>query len=287
MDGGLLTMKALLGILCLDRPKTTNECIVRLLGSDERDDLTIVVVDNGSNEETQEMLRHHEKEVDLIIRHEWNVGCAFGVNTWMSLREEGQTCIQVDLDMLMYSPDWWTISKIILQDEDVGVVAPRRSTAWIDRPDKRDFYRNHIRIEQRHDLWLEVPDNNLILTPMMIYKGNLLDTIGFENEATGYDDLDFSYRVRAMGLKSMYIPYIFLRQSLIPEEECHHPQRGAHRELMTRTAPLHQEMVNRYLQGKNLYCGTRFLPLTMTDSEYTRASNLNWEFHRSWPDVIS
>lgn len=276
-------MKSLVGILVLDRPKTFTRCITQLLkmDSEDRKDLTIVVVDNGSNDETKETIKKFEKDVDLVMHHDWNLGYCFGVNSWMSKREPGQTCIQIDQDMIIYSTDWWSKAKIILADEDMGMIAARRPTAWIDRQDKRDFY-TRLSFEKRHNIWLEVPEDNILIAPILIYKGSLMDKMGFENEATGYGDLESYYRVKAFGLKSVYIPDIFLYQMTTEDEPCNHPQKMAHYELLRRNAPLHRITISQYLQGKHLFCGTRFIPETMTNNDYRKYSDINFEFHKTY-----
>lgn len=276
-------MKSLLGVLCLNRPKIFKVCIHLLLKSTQRNDLTIIIVDNGSNEETQEVIRSIEKDVDMIIRHEWNTGYAFGVNSWMSLRDEKQHCIQIDQDMLMCSPEWWELMQVILQDEDIGMLAARRPTAWIDRQEKWDAYTESgfMKFERRHGLWLEIPANNCLIAPILIYKGTVLDQIGFENEATGWGDLESYHRIAALGLKSAYVPEIFLYQEQ-DTLESQHPNRGAHEELLIKRKALNEKYTEHYGRKEKLYCGTRFLPLTMIDEEYKRYSDENWEFYENW-----
>ena len=274
-------MKYLLGILVLDRPRAFEQCITHLLQMDRRNDVTMILVDNGSNDETKEMIERYEKEFDLIIHHEWNTGWCFGANSWMSLRDAGQTAIQVDQDMIMHSTDWLPLFERVMADEDIGALAARRPSAWIDRPDKQAGYKE-LAFEQRHGLWLEMSPHNFLNAPILMYKGELLDHIGFENEATGYGDMDTPYRVSAFGYKSAYIPDVFLYQLQNDWEGREHPQKGAHKALLQKNIALHRRYVTDYMQGKKLYCGTRFLPLTMLDKEYEQQSNETWEFHKNW-----
>lgn len=274
-------MKNLLGILVLDRPKTTELCLSHLLATQDRKQFDIILIDNHSNEATQEVLKKYEPEVEEVIHNDWNVGYCFGVNQWLAKRDVGQHCVQIDSDLIMVSPDWWGIAKRILDDPDIGMVAGRRPTAWIDRPEKREGYKN-LDFELRHGLWLEVPKNNFLIAPILIYKGELLDSMGFENEASGYGDLESPFRVRALGYKSVYIPDMLLYQLSNDWEVYDHPQRGAHMALLQRNAGINQYYIQQYTQGKKLYCGTRWLSETMTDAEYIRQSNENFEFHKNW-----
>lgn len=274
-------MKNLLGILVLDRPKTVDLCLQNLLRMDAREDFDIILVDNGSNDETKETLRRYEKDVDLIIWNNWNTGYCFGVNAWMAKREVGQHCVQIDSDLIMHSTDWWYMVERVLSDDSIGMVAARRPTAWIDRQDKRNFYR-YLTFEKINDIWCEIPINNILIAPMLVYKGSLSDAIGYENEATGWGDLESYYRVKAMGLKSVYIPDIFLYQMENNSEVYEHPQRGSHMALLDKNYSMNQWYIGHYQKGEKLYCGTRFLPETMIDPEYKRMSDENWNFNKNW-----
>ena len=274
-------MKILIGILVLDRPKTLAWCLYHLTNAPSREQFHIVLIDNHSNDETQEVLRKYEKDVDQIIHNDWNVGYCFGDNQWRALREPGQHCVHIDQDAVIYSPDWWEIVEPILNDLDIGMIALRRPTAWIDRPDKIEGYKQ-LRFEKRHDRWLEVPNNNFLIAPILIYKGEMLDMMGFENEATGYGDLESPYRLTALGYKGVYIPDVFVRQVPHDFEVYAHPQLGAHKDLLARRSKLNDKYINMYQHRQHIYCGTRWLPETIIDEEYKFYSDQNWEFFKNW-----
>ncbi len=274
-------MKHILGILILDRPKTVDLCLTHLLQMDNRDQFTIILIDNHSNEATQEILKKYEKDVDQIIHNEWNVGYCFGVNQWMSKRESGQHCIQIDSDCLMKSMNWWDMASTILIDDDIGMIAARRPTAWIDRPDKREGYKS-LTFEKRRGLWLEVPRDNFLIAPILIYKGELLDRMGFENEASGFGDLESPYRVKALGYTSVYIPDIFLYQLENDYEGDSSHLRSAHLRMLQKRAVLNQRCIEEYRQGRNIYRGTRFLPETIINLEYKELSEENWNLFKEW-----
>ena len=282
--GGGEIMKNLLGILILDRPKTLALCLSNLLQMDDRHKFTIILVDNGSNEETKEVIKKYEKEIDCVITNAWNVGYCFGVNQWLAKRESGQHCVQIDSDCLMKSKDWWQIASKILEDEDIGMIAARRPSAWIDRPDKQDGYKN-LYFEKRHDHWLEIPKDNFLIAPILIYKGELLDRMGFENEMTQWGDLESPYRVKALGYKSVYIPDIFLYQLENNWEYDTANLRKAHLAMLNKRQKDHNICIQEYLRGQKIYKGTRWLPETTIDKEYEFQSDINWNFFKDWPNV--
>src|SRR3972149_10399356 len=98
----------ILGILCIDRPHTTEKCIQHLLKWN-RNKFIFVAVDNNSNAETKEVLEKYRKDLDLIITNDFNTGCTFAMNQYMVLREPGQHLMKVDVDAHVVTHDWLDI----------------------------------------------------------------------------------------------------------------------------------------------------------------------------------
>ncbi len=272
----------LMGLVVINRPKTTEECIKRLLHFTDMSKVDLVIVDNGSDDETSSMLDKYIKWCSGFVRNEWNTGCAFGINKWMSYREPGQHCIDINADVHLYS-GWVEPMLDVLKDPTIGVVAGRRPTFWMDRSEKWDMYRSGVvvpRMIQEH--WVEEVRNNLIIGPFWLMRGELIDKIGFQNELNGYDDIDHGYRVQAAGYRSVYLPEILMLQ---PQNEVQtHPQYGSHKALLSKNRSLYLKSFMKYTKKEDLYCGTRFLPDTMDkcSDEYRQNSNDNWEFLRNW-----
>ncbi len=275
--------KVLVGLVAIDRPKTTKECLERLFHFTNRDSFELVIVDNGSNEETASILRGYEKECKAFFRYEFNSGCVFGINRWMSCRDKDQHCIDINADVHLYST-WVDQMLSVISDDDIGVVAGRRPEFWIDRPEKLSMFKSPtVYPEKRHGLWCEFVRNNLIIGPFWMMKADLINDIGFMNEANGYDDVDHGYRVQATGLKSCYVTDILFKQP--QNEEQYHPQYGSHKALLNKNGALYRKNLAQYAKGENLYCGTRFLSDTMKDEEYTKLSDENWEFLKRWENA--
>ncbi len=293
--------KIMLGIAVIDRPKTTEKCLQHILRSDIRDRLSIIVVDNNSNEETKEVLQKYEKDIDLIITNDFNVGCTFAVNQWLALREPGQYCMKVDADAYILTPDWLDIMLHVfaqknplletgLEKHRLGFVMGRRPAFWTDSPQRRAFYVGQRVVCFHIGLYaVEVIGSDGVIWPWVMFNPELLDTIGYMNEAANTDDVDFSCRAAAVSYLGCYIPDVVIFQNAHepghPEfENQYHSQYDAYKKCWESGRKKYWED-NYYIKYKlyqTIYCGTRFLLGSITDPEYQEMSNKNWEFMKNY-----
>jgi len=273
-------MKLVVNLLVIDRPKTTERCIKSILKTTDRSKFTWVVSDQNSNEETKEVLYRYRKDFDVFKEWTHNIGCNFGINFGMSHVQSDQHFMDINSDVCIYSDDWFDILEAVAKEPDIGVVAGRRPEFWIDSYWKYDLFCKEVIPEERNGIWCEFMRNSLIVGPFWLIKKRVIDKVGYMNEANGYDDVDYYHRVHETGLKSCYVPLVSIRQP--QDEEQHHPQYGSHMALLQKNQVRYQNYVNSYAEGKDLYCGTRFLPDTMKDYEYSRMSDENWEFLKNW-----
>jgi GT2 family glycosyltransferase len=275
----------LVGLVVIDRPKTTEECLARLFDFTPADMFDLVIVDNGSNEETQKMLERYKRHCKNYFRYDFNSGCAFGINRWMSCREPGQHCIDINADVHLYS-EWTDQMLSVIGRDDIGVVAGHRPEFWIDRPEKYAMYKSGVVYPEKvNGYWCEFVKNNLIIGPFWMMKSSLIDQIGYMSEFNCFDDIDHGYRVQATGLKSCYVVDVLMKQ---PQwEEQHHPQYGSHKALLERNRGLYSKSLADYMFKRNIYCGTTFEPETMErcSEEYRNASGDNWKFLRDWKAI--
>jgi glycosyltransferase involved in cell wall biosynthesis len=273
-----------LGICTINRPQTTAKTLESLFSCNDMERVEVVIVDNGSTQPTLNVLQKYDDRAQIIY-NQWNTGVAFGVNKWMSMWKPHQHCVQMDADCIMVSKDWIKIFLDIIMRKDMAVVAAHRNTAWIDQADKLDFFKKMIFAEELDGHWCEVPRNNLITTPLMMYKNTLIGHIGFQNEATGYDDIDYAFRVNCTGLKSAYATEVMLLQ---PRDEVQdHPQYGSHKSLMSLRERVQSRFNEGYAQRAAVTLGTRFKPETIKDEYYRKMSEANWTFLKEWTDDSS
>ncbi len=271
--------KLLINVATINRPKTSEICIKQLLANIPRDKVILVVQDQNSNEQTKEMLYRYRLDFDIFKEWEWNIGCAFEINYAMSLSEGD--FLDVNSDAHLYSPDWYDMCMYVKNEFDIGIVAARRPTFWIERLDKLEMFKTSVYPELRKNIWCEFITNSIIIGPFWMMTRKVIDRIGYINERTLIDDIDYAQRVDRTGLKSCYIPDVIIKQP--QDEKQDHPQYSSHKAMLNRTQELEVQEIIRYAKN-DIYRGTRFLPNTIKDYEYMEQSNYNWEWFKNWKE---
>ena len=299
-NGLKIMQKVLLGMSVINRPKTTEKCIQYILKSNYRDRLTLVAVDNNSNDETKEVLKKYEKDLDLIITNDFNVGVCFSTNQYLTLREPGQYCMKVDVDAWIITPDWidimvhvlengFLIKELGLAQHSIGYVLGRRPSFWLT-PTRREYYKSHrVICTQIGKHYVEIVCADGIMWPWVMFHPEILNTIGYMNEAVNTDDIDFAPRAAATKQLGCYIPDVVILQSAHelghPEwEEQQHLQYAAYRKCWEQYIEGYwrSNYYERYQNFETVYCGSRFLLGSITDPEYQKMSDKNWEFMKNY-----
>lgn len=275
--------KVLIGIPVIDRPKTTEKCFQQILKMGYRSHLTIVAIDNNSNEQTQDILYKYQKDLDIVIHNPFNVGVAFASNQAMALLQPGQHFLKVDVDAHIISDTWLDSMLTILHYPDTGVVLGRRPTFWYESDRINYLTSGHIKLARRDGMFLEIPSKGIgFVWPWGMIKSDVIEQIGYMNEAVNIDDMDYCIRLECLDLIAAYIPNVVILQEYhepghLNYEEQHHPQYGTFRKCIEKNRELFKEYQEEYQKGF-IYCGTRFLPGSIGNELYQKQSDENWEF---------
>jgi glycosyltransferase involved in cell wall biosynthesis len=276
----------ILGILVIDRPKTTEKCIQQLLKWN-RDKFIFVVVDNNSNEETKDVLQKYKKDLDLLITNDCNVGCSFAMNQYMSMREPGQHFMKVDVDAHVISPDWMDLLLMIAKEPDLGIIMGRRPNFW--HTDERfRYFSKFVKRDTRGYIPVEIVTNPMgCVWPFGLIKSELIDKIGYVNEALCIDDLEYGARAYLVHMAPVYLPDVVITQwyhtSKHPDlEEQHHPEYASYHALFEMHKEEYLSFFDTYVKGNNIYCGSRFDLGSISDTEYQRKSDANWDFCKNY-----
>ncbi len=272
----------LIGILVIDRPITTERCLKHLFQNTKRSDYELVVVDNNSNEKTKELLWKYNKEIDFLITNPFNTGCALGLNQYLACRSPNQDVVNLNADVFILVDDWLPTLRKVTSYDDIGTASGRRPTFWYDQG-RFEYLKKYVTIEERNNIFIE--DAEIMIFPFILIRQEVLNTIGFINEAINIDDLDYCARVRALGLKTVYVPDVVCLQT--HEEKQEHPQYGANRDLVIKHWTEHQNLRKNFVPGFAYYCGTRFKEGTIGDNiEYQKMSDENWEFFKNYDQTV-
>ena len=201
----------------------TQRCLTSWLDT-RFDAWEIVVVDNGSQDGTQEWLRQFQSlasdsgvPVQLIFNHD-NIGCSTSRNQGIG-RARGSLLVFIDNDVALRSRDWLTcLSGRLEGDPSCGIVGPKliypfpphaiQCAGAAISPSGRVQFRG--RGEPRDDIRFAHAENvQCLISACFMFPRRLVEQVGALDEAFNpveYEDFDFCYRTRENGYTVLYEP---------------------------------------------------------------------------------
>ena len=206
------------------RTRFTRETLKSLLLTVDFYKHRIVIVDNGSCEETQNVLINfaqecsaqgeHEKEscVQIITLSE-NIGTAKAINKAWQFRKPGEHCVKMDNDVVIHEKGWLDLMEYCIGKEpQIGIIGLKRKDL-MEFPGHSDpnFKSQLLMIpHERGEKWVVVEAVGHVIGTCQMYSSVLLDKIGYlyQPGIYGFDDVLAAYRAAAVGFWSVFIPYI-------------------------------------------------------------------------------
>lgn len=169
--------------LTYNRKDQLKSCLAHIQ-KNTRSDCEMIVVDNGSEDGTQEMVAQDFPEARLISlegnRGGWCRNYGFA-------EAEGKFIGQVDSDVLVW-PSWDRILLRYLEEEEIGMVGPQ---GWI--------FTNWERPNEGRKA--DIQENVDFLTGFCWMMRNIPDFRYDEEFGYWHEDLSFSFRVKSLGWK--------------------------------------------------------------------------------------
>ncbi|MBP1750278.1 MAG: glycosyl transferase family 2 [Deltaproteobacteria bacterium] len=165
---------------------------IRSVLNQDYPDIEYLVLDDGSTDGTQEIVRPYFDKVKYI-RHE-NIGESRTVNKGYKLCS-GDIVGVVNSDDPLFAPD----------------AISRMADCFRENPDTLAVYPDWVSIDESGNVldWLELPqysietmlkEFNVMIGPGMFIKRTALESIGYRNESLKYTgDLDVSFRLALLG----------------------------------------------------------------------------------------
>lgn len=195
-----------------DMTRRTLESLSKQVNMDKH---RIIVSDNGSCDETQEV---YEKMGDMfpltVIKNGENLGTARAINRGWCLRNPGEHVVKMDNDCVVNYPNWADeMEEAFKCDPSVGICGLKRKDLE-ERPDHTvEHYRSTLRMlpHQPGHRWIVIEEVNHVLGTCQAYSSALLEKIGYlyqGNWKYGFDDALASLRARIAGFSTVFLPHI-------------------------------------------------------------------------------
>jgi N-acetylglucosaminyl-diphospho-decaprenol L-rhamnosyltransferase len=212
-------MKVSVIVLSHNTRELTLTCLRQFATEADRAGWQIIVVDNGSHDETTPAVRWTFPQVEVICSQE-NLGFAAGNNLGLR-RAQGQTVILMNSDVLAPFSTLAVLAALLDQYPQVGVLSPQLRTAtgmpqafaYGNDPTlpyllKRGLYRLLGR-GPLHDWGVQSPlEVDWVSGACMCVRRAAFEQVGLldENFFLYFEDNDWCLRMRKAGWKVMYIP---------------------------------------------------------------------------------
>lgn len=203
-------------ILVWNQLAFTKDCINSILNNTDGD-YSIIIIDNGSNDETRsylESLKKMDKPAVSIIRNDKNLGFVKAANQGMALSKAPYMCL-LNNDTLV-TKDWLKIMlNTIKSARDIGIVNPSSNNLG-QRPangEPIELYAENLKKDAGKFVEL-----GAAIGFCMLIKHEVIDRIGVFDEIYGrgnFEDTDFSRRAVKAGYRCVmaYGAYVYHREN--------------------------------------------------------------------------
>lgn len=220
----------------------------------------VVIVDNGSCEETKEFLKTvTTPDIMTVITLTENIGTAKGINKAWELRKEGEHAVKMDNDVVIYFKDWADeLEKAIELDNEIGIIGLKRRDCWENPNHESAMYRSELKLlGGGNDYWLPIERVNHVMGTCQMYNSALLDKIGYlyQPRLYGFDDSLAAIRCQVAGFYSAFIPHINI-DHIDAGDKPYQKWKEKHSGEDMRAF---NEIKNAYLNGtKSIYCDSMY-----------------------------
>jgi len=198
-----------------NRPEDTCACVESLL-SQERAIAKIVIVDNGSTDDSVSILRSKFPQIELIASPtNLKFGGGFNLGMRHALEAGAESIFIINNDAVI-APDG--LASLLQQsDAEAGVVAP--FIYYFDQPDRIWSIGGKIRpwtLEVTHEgrnmidkgEWPPVLEQDFVTGCSMLFSRKVLEEVGLFDETFRhyYEDMDLCRRIRQAGYRILVVP---------------------------------------------------------------------------------
>ena len=208
-------------VLAYNKAAYTRACLQSVLQT-QPPDLELIVMDNGSTDETPRMLDELSREGRTkgapvrVLRQEENLGCSTARNMAVSAAA-GEEIVFLDNDTIVPDPAWLEKMRSVLRSErNAAIVGPK--LCYLIEPhliqcagvgvsrSGRVLFRGR---GEPADRFVHREEVQALISACFMFPKSLYEEIGGLDEAFNpiqYEDFDFCYRARSRGYRVIYTP---------------------------------------------------------------------------------
>lgn len=225
----------------------TIKCLLRTVDKEHR----IIIVDNGSCDETKRLLRMYGTDKMItVITNETNIGTAAAINLAWTTKRPGENLIKMDNDVVIHSAGWVDeLDRAIERDPQIGIIGLKRKDL-IENPWRLDAWQSELHMLSQHtgEPWIIVEKVKHVIGTCQMYSAALIEKIGYlyQPGLYGYDDVLACHRSQIAGFYNCFLPHIEIDH--IDNKETPHWQWK--RDEAEKKNFEQQKTVSEYLSGK-------------------------------------
>ena len=193
------------------RTKYTKETLNSLINTVDEKEHRIIIVDNGSCEETKKLLVAYYHLGIQIITNTENVGTAKAINQAWAYRKPNETVIKMDNDVVINNYGWVEEMELAMKLGGYGILGLKRKDL-MQSPNASNHWKTELKMlpHEKGDNWVVVEESADIMGTVQMFHPELINKMGGLMQAGvyGFDDTLACIRAILLGYKLAFLPHI-------------------------------------------------------------------------------
>jgi len=193
------------------RSKYTKETLNSLINTVDEKEHRIIIVDNGSCEETKKLLVAYYHLGIQIITNTENVGTAKAINQAWAYRKPNEVVIKMDNDVVINNYGWIEEMELAMKLGGYGIIGLKRKDL-MQSPNANNHWKTELKMlpHEKGDNWVVVEESADIMGTVQMFHPELINKMGGLMQAGvyGFDDTLACIRAILLGYKLAFLPHI-------------------------------------------------------------------------------
>jgi GT2 family glycosyltransferase len=193
------------------RTKYTKETLNSLINTVDEKEHRIIIVDNGSCEQTKKLLVAYYHLGIQIITNTENVGTAKAINQAWSYRKPNEVLIKMDNDVVINNYGWVEEMELAMKLGGYGILGLKRKDL-MQSPNASNHWKTELKMlpHEKGDNWVVVEESADIMGTVQMFHPELINKMGGLMQAGlyGFDDTLACIRAILLGYKLAFLPHI-------------------------------------------------------------------------------